>query len=77
MPLQGHDERYWTAHIGDATYPDIAWTYDFPTRELLPIAGLIAFYNEKVDIFVDGRRLERPRTHFVRASERGSAPHSS
>ena len=41
-------------------YPDIAWTYDFPTRQLLPIAGLIAFYNEKVDIFLDGRSLERP-----------------
>ena len=46
------------------TYPDIAWAYDFPTRELLPIAGLIAFYNEKVDTFLDGHRLERPTTHF-------------
>ncbi len=44
--------------------PDLAWAYDFPTRQLLPIAGLIAFYNEKVDTIVDGIRLERPRTHF-------------
>ena len=36
---------------GARTYADLAWTYDFPTRQLLPIAGLIAFYNEKVDIF--------------------------
>jgi hypothetical protein len=25
---------------------------------------MIAFYNEKVDITLDGRRLERPQTHF-------------
>ena len=50
--------------VGDAVYPDIAWTYNFPTRQLLPIAGLIAFYNEKVDITLDGRALERPVTHF-------------
>jgi hypothetical protein len=31
---------------------------------LLPIAGLIAFCNEKVDIMLDGQRLERPQTHF-------------
>ncbi len=70
-PYKGTTSGYWTAHIGDATYPDIAWTYDFPTRELLPIAGLIAFYNEKVDTFVDGRRLERPETHFSRSTDRG------
>ncbi|MGH9097220.1 MAG: DUF427 domain-containing protein, partial [Acidimicrobiales bacterium] len=38
--------------------------YDFPTRQLLPIAGLVAFYNEKVDISVDGQPLDRPTTHF-------------
>ena len=32
-------------------HTDLAWAYDFPTRQLLPIAGMIAFYNEKVDIF--------------------------
>ena len=48
------------------TYPDLAWTYDFPTRQLLPIAGLIAFYNEKVDIVLDGVLLDRPSTHFFR-----------
>jgi uncharacterized protein (DUF427 family) len=28
------------------------------------VAGLIAFYNEKVDIFVDGVKQDRPTTHF-------------
>ena len=33
-------------------------------RQLLPIAGLVAFYNEKVDIVLDGQRLARPAAHF-------------
>jgi uncharacterized protein (DUF427 family) len=45
-------------------HADLAWAYDFPTRELLPIAGLVAFYNEQVDILVDGTPIPRPRTHF-------------
>jgi uncharacterized protein (DUF427 family) len=49
---------------GQALHEDLAWTYDFPTRQLQPIAGLIAFYNEKLDIIVDGTAQERPVTHF-------------
>jgi len=40
--------------------------YDYPTRQLLPIAGLIAFCNEKIDLDVDGLRLPRARTHFFK-----------
>jgi uncharacterized protein (DUF427 family) len=63
-PYKGSTSGYWSAVLDGETHPDIAWCYDFPTRELLPIAGLIAFYNEKLDIFLDGVQLERPRTHF-------------
>jgi hypothetical protein len=30
---------------------------------------MVAFHNEKADIFLDGRQLERPKTHFPRADE--------
>lgn len=63
-PYKGITSGYWTAQIGEASYPDIAWTYDFPTRHLLPITGLVAFYNERVDITLDGQPLTRPVTHF-------------
>ena len=65
-PYKGKTSRYWSVRAGGVIHPDLAWTYDFPTRQLLPIAGLIAFYNEKVDIAIDGQRLERPVTHFSR-----------
>jgi uncharacterized protein (DUF427 family) len=63
-PYKGTTTGYWSAVVDGRTHPDIAWTYDFPTRDLLPIAGLVAFYNEKVDTYLDGVLLERPRTHF-------------
>lgn len=63
-PYKGVTSGYWSAQIGERSHPDIAWTYDFPTRQLLPIAGLVGFYNEKVDIILDGQQLERPTTPF-------------
>jgi len=65
-PYKGTTTGYWSARVGDRIHPDVAWSYDFPLREVFPIAGLIAFYNEKVDIFLDGRELPRPRMHLVR-----------
>ncbi len=38
---------------------------DYPFGQVRPIAGLLAFYNEKLDIIVDGVQLSRPRTHFT------------
>jgi uncharacterized protein (DUF427 family) len=63
-PYKGRTSRYWSAQVGEAEHRDIAWSYDFPTRQLLPIAGLVAFYNEKLDLYLDGRKLDRPVTHF-------------
>jgi uncharacterized protein (DUF427 family) len=65
-PYKGKTSGYWSVRAGGTVQADLAWAYDFPTRQLLPIAGLIAFYNEKVDIAIDGERLERPVTHFSR-----------
>ncbi len=63
-PYKGRTSGWWSAHVGDGVVEDVAWSYDFPTREVSPIAGLVAFYDEEVDVFVDGVRRERPRTHM-------------
>jgi uncharacterized protein (DUF427 family) len=63
-PYKGMTSGYWSVRTQAATHADLAWAYDFPTRQLQPIAGLIAFYNEKVDITLDGTPLPRPKTHF-------------
>ena len=55
---------YWSVRAGDAVHEDLAWSYRAPLPESQKIAGLIAFYNEKVDLYVDGVRQERPSTKF-------------
>jgi uncharacterized protein (DUF427 family) len=50
-PYKGTAE-YWSVRIGDAVHEDIAWSYRTPLPESRAIAGLISFYNEKVDITV-------------------------
>ncbi len=59
------------AYKGRASYfsvpggaSDLAWTYRDPLREAEPVRDHIAFFNERVDIVVDGRRWERPVTPF-------------
>jgi uncharacterized protein (DUF427 family) len=59
-PYKGRTTGYWSARTGGTLHEDVAWGYDFPTIGLAPIARLIAFYNEKVDITLDGRELPRP-----------------
>ena len=55
---------YWTLEVNGRTYDDFVWIYRSPLPESQKIAGLACFYNEKVDLFIDGEAQERPRTHF-------------
>ena len=56
--------NYWSVTVGDAAHDDIAWGYRTPLPESEAVGGLVCFYNERVDIEVDGVALERPRTKF-------------
>lgn len=56
--------RYWSVTVDGTVHEDIVWGYDFPTAESQKIAGLVSFYNEKVDVYVDGEPQERPHTKF-------------
>jgi uncharacterized protein (DUF427 family) len=54
--------RYWSARLGDRVVRDVVWSYPSPIPENPRIAGLMCFFNEKVDLVVDGERVERPVT---------------
>jgi uncharacterized protein (DUF427 family) len=43
---------------------DLVWYYAEPFAEVGRIADLVCFFNEKVDLEVDGEQLERPDTPF-------------
>jgi uncharacterized protein (DUF427 family) len=55
---------YWSVDTGETIHRDIVWGYQAPTLESIKISGYVCFYNEKVDIYVDGRLQERPKTMF-------------
>ncbi|MEA2717876.1 MAG: hypothetical protein QOI99_2193, partial [Actinomycetota bacterium] len=54
--------------IGDTVHTDVAWTYegDEVQRDAEAVRGLICFYNERVDIDVDGLGQARPQTPWAR-----------
>jgi uncharacterized protein (DUF427 family) len=54
--------RYWSVRAGGRLHPDVAWSYPDPIPENPRIAGLIAFFNEKADLTIDGEREARPVT---------------
>lgn len=64
--------RTWCAYKGQASYsspvvagepvPDLVWSYPAPLREVAPIRDLVCFFDERVDVVVDGERRERPST---------------
>lgn len=56
--------QHWSARIRDRLVADVAWGYghDVVFQEGEPVRGLVAFYNERVDLEVDGTREERPST---------------
>lgn len=52
--------RYLSLDTHDSVKPDVAWVYRTPLPESQKIAGLVSFYNERADIFVDGELQDRP-----------------
>jgi uncharacterized protein (DUF427 family) len=55
---------YWHVEIDGRVYEDHVWIYRTTLPESAKIVGLAAFYNEKVDLTIDGVTMERPRTKF-------------
>lgn len=53
---------YWSVNLGDDVHKDIVWGYPDPIEESPKIKNLYSFYNEKVDIYVDGELEGRPET---------------
>jgi uncharacterized protein (DUF427 family) len=63
------DTVSYCAYKGRASYfavpdgpSDVAWTYHQPLRETEPVRDQIAFFDERVDVIVDGQWRERPIT---------------
>jgi uncharacterized protein (DUF427 family) len=53
-PYKGETVHF-SARVGDEVVPDVAWSYPTPLPESERIAGLVAFYDDRVTVTVEGQ----------------------
>ncbi len=58
---------YWHVRVGDELREDLVWTYREPQHDAEPVRDLLAFFNERVDLEIEGELAERPTTQWSRA----------
>jgi len=67
--LEPSDTATYCAYKGRASYyslpdgpRDVAWTYHEPLHDAEPVRDRICFFDERVDVIVDGKHRDRPVT---------------
>ena len=60
---------YWSVQVDDKKIKNIAWSYPEPIPECPKIKELVAFFNERVDLYVDGELQPRPLSPWSGSSE--------
>jgi uncharacterized protein (DUF427 family) len=55
---------YYSVEAGEGRVEDLVWYYPGPIAAAGKIKGLLCFFNEKVDLEVDGEMQERPQTQW-------------
>ena len=63
-PYKG-EASYWSVDAAERRREDVGWSYEQPLPDGPAITGLLAFWNEVVDVFLDGERQERPGGPFA------------
>jgi uncharacterized protein (DUF427 family) len=58
-PYKGHASS-WSVDAGGRRRENVGWSYEQPLPDAVAIAGLVAFWDERVDVFLDGDRRQRP-----------------
>jgi len=56
---------YYSVEVDGKLTPDVVWYYTTPLPESQKVLGLACFYDEKVDVYLDGQLQERPKTPFA------------
>jgi uncharacterized protein (DUF427 family) len=55
---------YHDVRVGERLEPFLAWHYQDPLTGMERVQGRICFFNERVDLRLDGEAQERPRTQW-------------
>jgi uncharacterized protein (DUF427 family) len=65
-PYKGR-ASYWSLDAGGRARENACWSYEDPLPERSDITGLVCFWNEQVDIYLDGEPHGRPTGALVTA----------
>jgi uncharacterized protein (DUF427 family) len=65
-PYKGQ-ASYWSLEAGGRLRQDLAWSYEEPRAEVSPITGFVAFWDERVDVYLDDELRARPGGAIARA----------
>jgi uncharacterized protein (DUF427 family) len=57
---------YFSARVGDGLLENIAWSYPEPRHDATAVRDLICFFDEVLDVDIDGDREQRPETPWGR-----------
>ncbi len=68
-PYKGVADEYWSV-TGNPDATDVVWSYSAPLPAVEKVTGLMAFYNELLDITVDGVPQPRPESVFSAKASR-------
>jgi uncharacterized protein (DUF427 family) len=53
-PFKG-EASYWSVEVGGRVHADLIWTYPTPIPQSAAIAGMMSFYPDRTQLFVDGK----------------------
>lgn len=67
-PYKG-SATFWSISVNGTEHENLAWSYEEALKDAAEVEGLIGFYNEKLDIYVDGELEGTPETRFSSVGE--------
>jgi uncharacterized protein (DUF427 family) len=56
---------YWSVDAGGTRHENLVWSYADPIAGVERIAGRLAFFDERVDVVIDGDPQPRPQTQWT------------
>jgi uncharacterized protein (DUF427 family) len=56
------EASYWSALAGERVVNDLVWSYERPLHDAADVSGMLAFFDERVDLVLDGVARDRPVT---------------
>jgi uncharacterized protein (DUF427 family) len=57
---------YFSARVGEQLLENVAWSYPEPRHDATEVEELVCFFDEAVDVDLDGERQRRPQTPWGR-----------